>query len=251
MSMTCHVLPHESADGPANMALDEALLDIVANGSGTAYLRTYGWTIPTLSLGYFQKFANVRADPRWSNTAVVRRLTGGGAIWHHHEVTYALIVPVAHPMARPSKALYRTVHVAIAEILETFGVHARRRGDPVPQSLDRRNRPLLCFTDSDPEDIVSSGVKIVGSAQRRRSDAILQHGSVLLRHSDHTPELAGVCDLAPVDAAVRDVSDQLLTRIPKVLDFDPVATDVPEKVRARVAELERTVYRNADWMGLR
>ena len=41
--------------GPANMALDEALLECVAGGAGTAYLRTYGWTIPTLSLGYFQR----------------------------------------------------------------------------------------------------------------------------------------------------------------------------------------------------
>ena len=82
----------------------------VAGGAGTAYLRTYGWTIPTLSLGYFQHLAEVRADPRWSNVPLVRRLTGGGAIWHHHELTYALVVPGEHPLARPSTELYHAVH---------------------------------------------------------------------------------------------------------------------------------------------
>ncbi len=93
MRLTCRVLPYETADGPANMALDEALLDAVAADAETAYLRTYGWTVPTLSLGYFQRLAEVQADARWQSVAVVRRLTGGGAIWHHQEVTYALIVP--------------------------------------------------------------------------------------------------------------------------------------------------------------
>ena len=54
MRLTCRVLPYEASDGPANMALDEALLDAVAAGAESAYLRTYGWTEPTLSLGYFQ-----------------------------------------------------------------------------------------------------------------------------------------------------------------------------------------------------
>src|SRR4051794_9107502 len=55
MPMPCWVLPFSTADGPANMALDEALLDAAAGGGPGAYLRCYGWTVPTLSLGYFQR----------------------------------------------------------------------------------------------------------------------------------------------------------------------------------------------------
>ena len=99
--MTCFLLPYLMADGPANMALDEAMLEEAARGDA-AYLRFYGWTVPTLSLGYFQRMADVRADPRWAGVPIVRRPTGGGAIWHHHELTYAIAVP-PHVAARPSE----------------------------------------------------------------------------------------------------------------------------------------------------
>jgi hypothetical protein len=62
--MKCRILPYAAADGPANMALDEALLAAVATGSPAAYLRCYGWSVPTLSLGYFQRLAEIRAGPR-------------------------------------------------------------------------------------------------------------------------------------------------------------------------------------------
>ena len=58
----CHVYPFEIADGPANMALDEAILDAVGTGEPRAILRTDGWSVPTLSLGYFQRLAHVQAD---------------------------------------------------------------------------------------------------------------------------------------------------------------------------------------------
>src|SRR5262245_49563826 len=126
--MDCRIFPHESADGPANMALDEALLDAVAGDSSCAVLRTYGWTEPTLSLGFFQKVAEAEADPRWAGVPLVRRPTGGGAIWHDHELTYALVIPANHSLARPSRALYHEVHSAIAALLRTHGAVTERRG---------------------------------------------------------------------------------------------------------------------------
>jgi lipoyl(octanoyl) transferase len=251
MSIVCRVLPYENADGPANMALDEALLDLVSGGVRTAYLRTYGWTIPTLSLGYFQKLAEARSDPRWSDVALVRRPTGGGAIWHHHEVTYALVIPGVHPLGHPNTELYRAVHLAIADVLVGLGVHAGRRGDGGVQTLYKRERPLLCFTDRSPEDIVTRGIKLVGSAQRRRVDAVLQHGSILLEQSWHTPELPGVRDVAGVDAEPREWSGRLAAAIPGALGLEPVAANVPDEVRERAADLERSVYRSSTWTARR
>jgi lipoate-protein ligase A len=249
--MACLVIEHRAADGPANMALDEALLEMVATGPGMAFVRTYAWTIPTLSLGYFQKLDEVRADLRFQSVPLVRRLTGGGAIWHHHELTYGLAVPARHPLARPSTGLYKVVHGAIIEFLRELGIEACRRGES-GQMVDRdQRRPLLCFTDPDPEDIVTKGVKIVGSAQRRHGGAVLQHGSFLLARSYRTPELLGVSDVAGESAGHHDWAERIVKRIVNALDLEPQAADIPAKVAARAAELEVARYRNPAWIALR
>jgi lipoyl(octanoyl) transferase len=249
--MQCLVLPHEAADGPANMALDEALLERVASGADTAYLRTYGWTTPTLSLGYFQRLTEIQADPRFQSVPMVRRLTGGGAIWHHHELTYALVVAANHPLARPSTGLYQTVHAAIIDALLEVGISAARRGAATGSGHVDKKRPLLCFTDTDPEDIVTVGVKVVGSAQRRRGGAVLQHGSLLLAHSSCTPELLGVCDVADESAGNHEWSDRLLARIPSAVGLRRLDAHVPTEIRARTWELQHARYENPAWTGLR
>jgi lipoyl(octanoyl) transferase len=248
----CHVYPYEIADGPANMALDEALLDVVAAACGPrAVLRTYGWSEPTLSLGYFQRLAQVRADSRFRTVAMVRRPTGGGAIWHHHELTYALAVPVEHPLARPSTQLYRAVHAAIVGGLVGFGVRVDRRGEGFFPGNCERSRPLLCFTDRSPDDILFEGTKVVGSAQRRREGAVLQHGSVLLTRSCQTPELAGLCDVADVSADPREWSDRLSEWIGKAVGHHREAVQVPDEIRALAKEREISRYRDWAWTGIR
>jgi lipoate-protein ligase A len=243
--MNFRSFPYELADGPANMALDEAMLDAVAENPSTALLRTYGWTEPTLSLGYFQKILEAEADPRWSGVPIVRRPTGGGAIWHHHELTYTLVVPATYPQASPPAALYNSVHSAIALLLRTQGVDVERRG-PTPVSRVR-GRPFLCFTDRDPEDLIIRGFKIMGSAQRRRAGAILQHGSLLLKHSPTTPELPGAGDLGLTSPEPQYWSELLVEHLPLALGFVPSSQELPFSIRPRAVTLERTVYRSPSW----
>jgi lipoate-protein ligase A len=238
------------------MALDEALLDWVAAGDDSAYLRTYGWSVPTLSLGYFQSMANAQADPRWAPVPIVRRPTGGGAIWHEHELTYALVVPAAFPMARSRTDLYRVVHKAFVEVLMNCGAGRDEIDDAGKPSIGitpdqtEHKRPLLCFTDRNPHDIVISGFKVVGSAQRRRAGAVLQHGSLLLDRSDRTPELRGVRNVAGIELGPREWSDQLIERIPGALGLSSSAVPVPDAVRDQARKLDATVYRNPEWTGL-
>lgn len=242
-ALPCLVLPHLEADGPANMALDAAMLEAAGRDGSAAYLRTYGWTAPTLSLGYFQAVAEAEADPRWRSAPTVRRPTGGGAIWHDREVTYALAIPASHPAARRPGDLYEAVHGAIAGLLRERGAPASRRGGATNPGI----RPFLCFTDRDPEDIVIAGVKVVGSAQRRRAGAVLQHGSLLLSHAEAAPELLGVADLVGVEVAAAPWSASLQARIPEALGLSPRAEGVSESMRLRAAELELGTFRDPAW----
>ena len=242
---TCLVFPHESADGAANMALDEVLLEVVAGGpSGGAALRTYGWTEATLSLGYFQSIVPVEADPRWRDVPIVRRPTGGGAILHHHEVTYALAVARGHPLSRDGKHLYRAVHSWIGDLLRVFGVEAHRRGE---SRASTEGRPLLCFSDEDAEDVVVGPIKVVGSAQRRRAGAILQHGSILLSRSPLAPELAGLADLGSFPSDAAGLAEIIRRDLPKALGFAPLSLEWPEPTKTGALKIEAEVYRSTAW----
>jgi lipoate-protein ligase A len=227
------------------MALDEALFDLVAAAPNTAALRTYCWTVPTLSLGYFQHSADVERDPRWHGVPLVRRFTGGGAILHDQEITYALCVPRSWPVAQSASGLYRAVHGAIACLLMQQKIPAQRRGEG--SGKKQHGRPFLCFTDVDCEDIVLQGAKILGSAQRRRSVAVLQHGSLLLGRSTLAPELPGLSDLAATDVTPETWSCLLTAAIPAALGCVVNDCAFGALEQGRVLSREERVYRNPAW----
>jgi lipoyl(octanoyl) transferase len=255
VTIPCYQVPYAISGGPANMALDEALLEWVADRPDSVYLRTYGWVEPTLTLGYFQCLSEALAEPRWQGVPLVRRATGGGAIWHDHELTYAIVMPAHHARARPCSALYESVHAAIASTLRAQGLNACRRAviSLAPRNAAERpsRRPFLCFTDRDPEDIVVSGFKVVGSAQRRHARAILQHGSLLLKQSDWTPELPGLGELAGVSRDPRFWSGLVQESIARALALPLVTCNLPAAVSRRAVELEEKVYRTTAWTGRR
>ena len=191
------------------MRRDERLLQLAVDGRDKSAIRIYRWEEPTVTVGYFQKslVESGRAaiqiqglDSRLADCPRVIRLSGGGAILHDHEITYSCTLPSQHPVRSNPLKLYEIVHRAIIGILKDCGVHAQLREEFNQSSQDATDRaaePFLCFLRADPRDIVVDGVKILGSAQRRRKGCILQHGSLLLRASTLTPELPGLLDLAP------------------------------------------------------
>ncbi len=251
------VLPHQIAPGVTNMALDEALLEDVAADPSFAYIRTYEWTVPTLSLGYFQNLADATAEPRFRGVPIVRRATGGGALWHDREITYSVIIPATHPFARQAQSFYRIVHEAIGQVIARRGLSIARRGEAAqpPENMvgNRRNsrndKPFLCFRDRDSEDLVSQGIKLVGSAQRRRAGAVLQHGSVLLAKSRITPELPGLTDLlnVPEIEPILSWSAPIVQAIAEALGLTAQTMAVPDHVHRRTQELEFSIYSNPEW----
>ena len=190
------VLCRLSVDSPAcgawQMAVDEALLESAAENGGCA-LRLYGWSEPTLSLGYFQDYSERQTHRLSHDCALVRRQTGGGAILHDHELTYSLTVNVKHPLAADTSRLYSAVHRAILEALSLFGVNVTICAAGTQSTAS--GQPFLCFQRFTGGDLLLGGGKICGSAQRRRRGAILQHGSVLWARSALAPELPGIEDL--------------------------------------------------------
>lgn len=170
-----------------NMGLDETLLE----GSGPPTLRFYTWRPDALSLGYFQSRADLGDRPSRAG-AVVRRITGGGAIHHTGELTFSITVSRADPLYRGSVASsYERVHAVIAAALAETGLETGMRSDAALAS-DRAGTGM-CFHHSTALDLVLDGRKLVGSAQRRKGARILHHGSIKLAPS---PLEEGVATLA-------------------------------------------------------
>ena len=150
------------------MAADEALLDRVVR-SGGAFVRLYRWDPPTLSIGRNQPLVETALP-------VVRRPTGGKAVWHEHEVTYAVAAPI-HLFGSLRNA-YCDLHVRLARALQSLGVHATLA--PSRPAARPSSGPTSCFASPVGGEILVDGRKLVGSAQVRRAGALLQHGSILL-----------------------------------------------------------------------
>lgn len=174
--MIWHLRPDGPADGATNMARDLALLDLAAE-RGLAFVRTYAWAPFTLSFG-----ANEPAAKRYRRdliTArgipVVRRPTGGRAVWHAEELTYAVAAPEGTLGSLAES--YRRIHEILLAGLTTLGGSYSLADRPTGQpALDAG----ACFASPAGGEIVSQLGKVVGSAQVRERGAFLQHGSILL-----------------------------------------------------------------------
>lgn len=173
--------------GVENMQTDEALLDDVTR-SGNAFLRLYRWDPPTLSVGRNQPIT-------FRDVPVVRRPTGGQAVWHEHEVTYAVAAPIQ--LFGSLRAAYGEIHTRLAKALRAIGANASLA--PSRPTVRRSDLPASCFAAPVGGEILVNGRKLVGSAQVRRGDAFLQHGSILLDGSQQrVAERTGETTLAVV-----------------------------------------------------
>ncbi len=198
--LTCRLLPFAAADGPHNMAADEALLRSAADG--VASLRFYTWDRPTASLGYFQPAAVLRDDAQVAPLPWLRRPSGGLTLVHHHELTYALALPAERRWQDGQSWLCR-MHKMIAKALAApeFGVETRL----VAAGAEQHKPSSLCFHHLTAGDLIIGDAKVVGSAQRKHRGALLQHGAILLAQSEHTPTLPGIAEQTGRKLSVEDV----------------------------------------------
>ena len=170
----------DSGPGSAsyNMALDEAIAASVRNCKEPPTLRLYGWDRPSLSLGCFQKTSDIDLDYcSQDSIPIVRRLTGGRAILHHNELTYSFSVRTdTGPFSEGLMESYRGISSA-------FNLAFRKTGIRVESKMQKEqgrvlSRNPLCFEATSYGEILLDNHKVVGSAQKRWKDGLLQQGSI-------------------------------------------------------------------------
>ncbi|HUY32596.1 MAG TPA: biotin/lipoate A/B protein ligase family protein [Pirellulales bacterium] len=228
--LSCRLLIDAPAPGIWNMAVDEALLEHAASGGWT--LRFYAWNEPTLSLGYFQAHSDRLTHAASRGLPLVRRASGGGAIVHDHELTYSLSGPAPSASSSATQGRLCAVHAAWVEVLTGLGVEAHlcQAARSTPHAVD----PFLCFQRRGAGDVLAGGIKLAGSAQRRRRGAVLQHGSVLLARSDAAPELPGLASLIGACPSMREWIERAIGALSRSLrfQFDRGQITLPELARA-------------------
>jgi lipoate-protein ligase A len=187
------------------MAIDDALLQL-AGADGVGFLRLYAWTPPCLSFGRHEPALRrySRAGIAYRGIDTVRRPTGGRAVWHHLELTYAVAAPVA-TFGRLGES-HLAIHQTLAEALSGLGVPATLA--PAPERAAGVDAGA-CFAAPAGGEVMVGHRKVIGSAQVRTRTAFLQHGSVLLAGNQQV-----VRELAegPAPAGAETALDELLGR---------------------------------------
>jgi lipoyl(octanoyl) transferase len=175
------ILPFQKAGAVENMAVDEALFRVHIRRKNPT-LRFYGWRVPTLSIGYFQDYEKeVDAEAcRRFGVDIIRRPTGGKAVLHEQELTYAVIGGADSPLFPPDiLKTYRVIGNCIAKGLAEIGIRVEMKADG-RQAPDGTLRSS-CFSFPSRYELLVGGRKICGSAQMRSNGVFLQHGSLLMR----------------------------------------------------------------------
>jgi lipoate-protein ligase A len=245
------VIDHPAGDAAWNMAVDEALLRSYTSGKGLATIRFYSWEVPSISLGRFQKIDGSLDLPFCASRgiAIVRRPTGGRAVLHGTDLTFSVVQQNTGHSVQDS---YRKLSAGMHTALLTAGVPADTFND-LSDSARMRSVPN-CFDLKAAFELALNGKKILGCAQLRRENAILQQNSLVLAPpaSDnlnafvgHCPDAGGAC---VSDYATRQVIILSLCREIEHLfgvSLRPSNLTVEEESIARV--LAESKYRADQW----
>ncbi len=207
-----------------NMARDLALLDLAAR-DGAGYLRLYRWSPPCLSFGCHEPAARRYDRARIAELGLdtVRRPTGGRAVWHDEELTYALAAPAAAFGSLP--AAYHAIHGMLADALVCLGVPATLA--PPPARAARLDAGA-CFARPAGGEVLAGGLKVIGSAQLRRGGALLQHGSVLLDGNQATVAAVALDGSLGAEPAV----GTLARALGRPVGFEETARAIADATRA-------------------
>jgi len=180
--------------GFMNMAIDEAIMIAHRKGLVPPTIRFYQWSPPAVSLGYFQDLKKEIDVDACNNMGIniVRRPTGGKAVLHDKELTYSFIIREGHPLVNDSiLETYKKISGGIIRGLSYLGIKAELvplreklkstpSGNEAKSKIPHSNIKSICFSVPSQYEVQVMGKKIVGSAQVRKREIVLQHGSLLI-----------------------------------------------------------------------
>jgi lipoate-protein ligase A len=266
---TWRLIQSPPAPGAWNMAVDEALLESVTGGKSRPILRLYAWDPPCLSIGYAQSRKDVDqtrlSSHKWD---LVRRPTGGRAILHTDELTYAVIGLTDEPRLRGGiLESYRRIAQALKKALLILHIDTLADAEP-PTSPESNSNGPVCFDVPSKYEITYQGKKLIGSAQSRKLGGVLQHGTLPL-HGD-LKRITQVLQY-PDKAARQAAADQLLarattiqsilgTKIPweevaqafisafrTTLALELLPSDLTNEEKGRAANIQSQKYTQNEW----
>jgi len=205
---TWRLLITPPARGARNMAMDESILEHIGRGASLPTLRLYAWTPACLSLGQAQPYADVDVTRlKQRGWEVVRRATGGRAILHTDELTYSVIAPSNEPRVEGSVLeSYNRLAQALLLAVQSLEIPVEMKEGKASESTTPNP---ICFEVPSTYEITVNGKKLIGSAQARKKEGVLQHGSLPL-----TGDLTRICQALVFEneSARDDASQRLLER---------------------------------------
>lgn len=171
MSFRLKILKFKKLNPYLNMAIDEA--NLIYQDKDEIILRFFGWDPPSVSIGTFQKIQEINIDYlKEMNIPFVRRPTGGKGVYHDNELTYSIVIPKTHPLFELDIVeSYKEISKVFIDSLKEFGIDAQ-----LTKKLGGENG--FCFSSQNYYEVSVNGKKIIGSAQRRKKEGILQQGSI-------------------------------------------------------------------------
>ncbi len=199
MNNQLRLILDEPMSGSLNMGIDSAIVQSVAAGESLPTLRLYSWISPAVTVGYFQKVSETVNTHycRENNINVIRRITGGGTVLHHKEITYSFVVPISNSFL--PKDLISSFKAIIDPIIEAL----------IKTGIDAVFKPV--------NDIIVNNKKISGSAQTRKHGVILQPGTILTKIDKNMFE--GALKFNRVKLSEKGVSEpfELVTSVKNIL----------------------------------
>lgn len=212
--MIWRLLPYSKYEPAYNMAVDEAVFKCYLEGLVPPTLRFYGWEPPALSVGYFQDLAGEvnPANVAAAGFGMVRRPTGGRAVLHENELTYAVVAGVKDGLPDSLAECYLYISRAFVAAFQHFGIFAELQ----PKTSTEGSKSGACFESPSWYELKINRRKLVGSAQLRHGGSFLQHGSILIDFS--AEHLAWVLQ-SPESLTRKQFTERLRQRITSFRDL--------------------------------